>query len=244
MLFPLVIGDPQPPRVRSTPLWRTSLSKGNHMTTTDFASASTAEAQQRARVTKPWPRRRRRGLSLPGTILAVAIAAVAAGGVVAAGVSVQTNVRAQQAQQLLTTIESKIRETYATLPQFDADMTDVALSSMPASAIQTQSGSDVIVTPWGGLITVGGGATAGTGAASGDRFWIAVAGLPAAACERIAQAYLNTNTVVGIEVLGTTTDSYSSMATAANTEAFDTVAEIVAECDGGSDDQVGIVFRS
>lgn len=191
-----------------------------------------------------WPRRRRRGVSLFSTILAVAVGAAVIGGLGATAVGVQTNIRAQNTVQLMNTVEAKIRETYATLPQFDANLTDVALSAMPSNAVQTQSSNDVIVNPWGGLITAGGGATAGTGAASGDRFWVTVAGLPMAACETIAQAYLNNETVVGIEVLGDATDDFSAMTSGTAIEAFDTAAEIVAECDGGSDDRVAVVFRS
>lgn len=191
---------------------------------------------------RPWPRRRRRGLV--NVLLTVAIAAVVISGIVATAVVVNNNVRAQQARLLIGVAENRIRQIYATLPQFDADMSGVVVTGMPSNAIQWQGGTDVIVTPWGGLITAGGGATPGTGVASGNRFWIVVADLPEAACESIAQSFLNNNTVVGIQVLGDPTDTFTAMTTDAAIQAFDTPAEIQAGCDGGTDDRVGIVYRS
>ena len=192
------------------------------------------------------PRRARRGISIFGVILGVAVAAVVSLGLVSAYQGVVTSTRTQAVLNTLTVAEAAIRRAHANLPQYEAQLTAGLLSAVPSSSVQDGHGampgasSDTrrIVTPWGGFIYAGGGGTVdldGTGTATGNRFYITVLGLPEAACETVAKAYLNNPSVVSVAAEGTA-------ATAATT-AQATGAAIDAECDGGDDDKVGIVFR-
>ena len=185
-------------------------------------------------------------MGIIGVVLGLALGAFALLGLVAAFEGAMTNQRSQTVLSTLVTMETSIRRAHANLPQYEAELTAGLLSQMPANAVQDGHGAmpgasaDTrrIVTPWGGFIYAGGGATQdndGTGALSGNRFYITVLNLPEAACEVIAKAYLNNASVVEVAAEGTA-------ATAPTTEQT-TGAAIDAECDGGDDDKVGIVFR-
>jgi len=155
------------------------------------------------RAGQAWPRRRRRGLV--NVILTVAIAAIAIVGILAAYQSVNTSIRTQNVQGTITMIEAELRRTYASQPQYAANLTGGLLSKMPSNVIQGTGADRVIVTPWGGQVFAGGGNTPdddGTGGASNNRFYVTVLGLPEAACEAIAAAFLNRSNVVGLDVEG------------------------------------------
>ncbi len=181
-----------------------------------------------------------------GYLLVVAAGAFALLQAVSGFQSVQMSQRSQTVITTAVAMESAIRRAHANLPQYEAELTAGLLSQVPGSAIQGGHGAmpgastDTrrIVTPWGGFIYAGGGATAdleGTGAASGNRFYITILGLPEAACEVVAKSFLNRSSVVSVAAEGT--------AGTAPTTAQTTGAAIDAECDGGDDDKVGIVFR-
>lgn len=191
--------------------------------------------------------RRRRGLTMWEMMLVVAIIAFVIVGAVGLYLVGSTSIRTQRVQTVLATAEQVIRRSYASQPQYEANMTQVLWSAMPSHSIQGTGTSRDIVTPWGGEIFAGGGNTPdddGTGTASNNRFYVTVLGLPEAACERIAAAYLNRSDVVGIDVEGAAATAFTQVNTAAQIQAFDTVSEIEAECDGGDDDKVAVVFRS
>lgn len=187
------------------------------------------------------PRQHRRGLV--NVILTVAVAGAVIAGLVAAYSQVTTSMRASNTQQLVNTIESTIRNAYNNMPTYEAALTEIAIGSMPTSAIQGTGTNRIIVTPWGGEIIAGGGDTVDTEAASGNRFWVLISDLPEAACETIAQGFLNRSDVVGIAVDGAASGTFSRMIGGTVIGAFDTVTEIEAECDGSDDDRVGVVFR-
>ena len=192
-----------------------------------------------------FPRRKDRGLI--NVLLTVAIVAVALVAIIAIYGQVQTSLRTQRVQSVMTTAEAHLRRAYASQPQFEPNLTPVLWSAMPTNAIQGTGTNRNIVTPWGGEIFAGGGNTPdddGTGTASNDRFYITVLGLPEAACETLAQAYLNRSDVVGLDVEGTAATAFTQVNTAAQIQAFDTVTEIQTECDGGDDDKIAVVFRS
>ena len=184
-----------------------------------------------------------------GYMLGAAVAAVALLGLVTLFQGVMTSQRTQTVMNTLAVMESSIRRAHANLPRYEAELTAGLLSQVPSSSVQDGHGAmpgasaDTrrIVTPWGGFIYAGGGATVdldGTGtpaAGSPNRFYITVLDLPEAACEAIAKGYLNNSSVVSVAAEG-------AAATAATT-AQTTGAAIDAECDGGDDDKVGIVFR-
>lgn len=193
------------------------------------------------------PRRLRRGLTMWEMMLVIAAAAFVIVGVVALFNIGSTSLRIQRVQSVLSTAESTIRRSYASQPQYEANMTQVLWSAMPTTAIQGTGTTRDIVTPWGGEISAGGGDTPdddGTGTASNNRFYITVLGLPEAACERLASAYLNRSDVVGLDVEGAAATAFTQVNTAAQIALFDAVSEIEAECDGGDDDKIAIVFRS
>ena len=153
---------------------------------------------------------------------------------------VMTNQRSQATLNTMSVIETTARRTFANLPNYEAGeaLHDIAISSVPTSAVQ---GTDSIVTPWGGSIVVGPGATpaatltATTPAASPNRFYIIVEELPDSACETVASAYLNRSDVVGIDADGT----WGAVTGAVD----DSVADITADCDDDDDNDIAIVFR-
>ena len=185
-------------------------------------------------------------MGIVGMVFAVAVAAIVALGVVSAFQGVMMSQRTQTVLSTLNVAEAAIRRAHANLPQYEAELTAGLLSQLPSTAVQdghgampgTSADTRRIVTPWGGFVYAGGGATAdndGTGALSGNRFYITVLDLPETACETIARAYLNNAGVVQVAAEGT--------AATAPTTAQANGAAIDAECDGGDDDKVGIVFR-
>ena len=197
-----------------------------------------------SRARRWWPRRKRRGMVT--ALLYAALAAFVLIGVLAINARVQTAMGTSSLQSTLTAAEQSLRRSFANQPQYEANLTAILLSTMPANAIRGTGGTRDIVTPWGGEVFAGGGNTPdddGTGTASNDRFYISVLGLPEAPCENIAKAYLNRENVVGIDVEGAGGTAFTQVNTAAQIALFDSVAEIVAECDGGNDDKIGIVFR-
>ena len=192
------------------------------------------------------PRRSRRGMSIFGVVLGVAIAAAVALGLVSAYQGVLTNTRTQATLNTLLIMDAGIRRSYASLPEFEANLTSGLWSAVPSNAIQLRDGTRTIVTPWGGEIFAGGGDTPknnGAGTASGNRFYITVLNLPEEACETIGSSFLNRSDVVGLDVEGAGATAFTQVKTAAQIQAFDAVSEIDAECDGGDDDKVAIVFR-
>ena len=200
------------------------------------------------RPARPWPRRNRRGVGLFGVILGAAVIAAAILGLIALYQGAVNNTRTQTALNTVLVIDTSIRRTYANLPQFEAGeaLEGTAISAVPSNAVQGTGTNREIVTPWGGRIRVAAGdnpgATIGaaTPAASNNRFYITIAGLPETACEAIAAAFLNRPDVVGLDVENSGT--LTAVSNATQIAAFDTVGEINTECDG-DDNSVGIVFR-
>ena len=201
--------------------------------------------------TKPSiPRKKRRGISIFGVILGVAVAAVVALGLVSAYQGVVTNTRTQAVLTTLSTMETAVRRNYANLPQFGAGLDDGLVGVVPTSAIQGTGSNRIIVTPWGSRIHVGGGETeaqlnASTGSASNNRFYISVLALPEAACEAIASAYLNRADVEAIYVKNDTGGFTSTDKVNANP--VTAAGDIQEDCNGDdnnvNNDQVAIVFR-
>ena len=185
---------------------------------------------------RPLPRRARRGLI--NVLLTVAIVAIVLVGILALYGQINTSVRTQATQSILTIAEAELRRVYASQVEYEANLTPILFSVMPSNAIRGVLAARTIVTPWGGGVFAGGGATVdldGTGTATADRFYITVLGLPEAACEALGQAYLNRSNVFAVHVEG-------AVATAALV-AQTTPTAIQLECNGGDDDKIAIVFR-
>ena len=214
---------------------------------------STGKPQPRspaARRKRPWPRRSRRGMGLPGMVLTLVMAAIILGATFVLFQGTNDNFRVQEAMTRAGLMESDIRRTYANQPQFDAALTNGLLSKMPSSAIQEGnqsvagiSGSEKrrIVTPWGGLMVAGGGDTPrpnGGGTASGNRFFIAILDLPEEACEAIAASFLNSSSVVDVRTKGSSSSAFGGGTVRGS------VAAINTGCSSANDDNaVAIVFR-
>ena len=195
-------------------------------------------ATQAVRRKRPWPRRSRRGMGLPGMVLTLVMAAIILGATFVLFQGTNDNFRVQETVTRLGLAVSDIRRTYANQPQFDAQLTPGLWSKMPSNAIQGTGNSRKIVTPWGGEILAGGGNTPranGNGSASGNRFFVVVLGLPEEACESIAASFLNDSGVVNVRAKSTSGGNFN-----ANT---DTVATINAACDGDDNDAVAVIFR-
>ena len=199
------------------------------------ATTANIEATPRRARRRPMPRRARRGLI--NVLLTVAIVAVVLVGILALYGQINTSVRTQSTQSILTIAEAELRRIYASQPQYAANLTPGLLSVMPTNAIRGLAAARTIVTPWGGGVFAGGAAVVdldGTGTASNDRFYITVLLLPEAACEALAQAYLNRANVVSVNVEGAGTAAITARAD---------VAAILTECDNNDINAVGIVFR-
>ena len=199
------------------------------------ATTANIEAIPRRARRRPMPRRARRGLI--NVLLTVAIVAIVLVGILALYGQINTSVRTQTTQSILTIAEAELRRVYASQAEYDANLTAILFSVMPTNAIRGTLANRDIVTPWGGEVFAGGGGTPdlnGTGTVSPNRFFITVLGLPEAACEALAQAYLNRANVVSVNVEGA--------GTAATTARANTAA-IVGECDGDENDVIAIVFR-
>ena len=184
-------------------------------------------------------------MGIYGVMMGAAIVAVALLGMVSLFQGVMTSQRAQTVLNTMNTIETTTRRTFANLPNFEAGtaLQNIAISAVPTGAVQSNAdGTNVrIVTPWGGNIVVGAGDTpvapvTGTSPAGHpNRFYIVVEGLPDAACETVASAYLNRSDVVGIDADG---------AWGAVTGPGDnSVADIVTYCDDADDNDIAVVFR-
>ena len=198
------------------------------------ADGATDGTPPRTAARRPWPRRNRRGLA--NVLLTVAIVAIVLVFLIGIYVTVNSSIRTQTVQTTLTSFEAEIRRSFANRREYtNEDYHDFLAPRMPANAIRGDAGDEDIITPWGGEITAGGGATPGTSTDSPNRFWIRIQNLPRDACITIAESFLERSTVVSVNVGG---DSTNATFTATNTNTL-----IETNCDGGDDDQVAIVFR-
>ena len=185
-----------------------------------------------AHARRPWPRRSRRGLM--GTMLTVVVIGIALGIALAVFGRIQASINTQTVQTTVTSLESEIRRSFANAREYTNEAYhDLLAVRMPENAVRGAEGSEDIITPWGGEITGGGGATVGTSATSANRFWIYVAGLPRSACITLAESFLDRSTVVEVR----TGDTAAGTTTRANRAAIET------GCNGGDNDGVGVVFR-
>lgn len=198
---------------------------------THETSMRPGKAPQGAAARLPWPRRERRGLIgmmlsvvLVGVILVVALAVFA---------RVNASMNTQTVQTTVSALESEIRRSFANARTYtNEDYHDFLAVRMPENAIRGAEGAEDIITPWGGEVTAGGGTTIGTSAASANRFWIRIAGLPREACITLAESFLDRSTVVEVRI-----------GDAAPGVAHDNRADIETACNGGDNDGVGIVYR-
>ena len=151
-------------------------------------------------------RKKRRGVSIFGVILGVAVTAIVILGLVSAYQTVVTSTRSQTALSTIGTMENTIRRNYANLPQFGGTLEPGLWGAVASTSVQGTGTSREIVTPWGSRIVAGGGDTVGNlhttgGTADNDKFFISVLRpLPEAACEAIATAHLNRSDVIQIYV--------------------------------------------
>ena len=175
----------------------------------------------------PFPRRKRRGMI--NVMLTVAIAAIVVGAMIGIYTTVQSSMRTSSVQTTVTSLESEIRRAFANRREYAAgDYHDFLAPRMPSNAVRGDAGDEIIVTPWGGEIEAGGGATVGTAAASPNRFWIDVQDLPRDACITIAEGLLDRRSIFSVSVDGTATG---------------TNVLIETNCDDADDNDVEIVFR-
>ncbi|MXW34183.1 MAG: hypothetical protein F4151_12270 [Gammaproteobacteria bacterium] len=173
------------------------------------------------------PRRRRRGMV--NVLLTVAIAAIVIGAMVGIFITSGAGLRTSNLQTTITALAAEIERAFANRREYAAgDYHDFLAPRMPSNAQRGAVGSEIIVTPWGGEIEAGGGATVGTAAASPNRFWIDVQDLPRAACITVAEALLEQTNIVSVSVDGT---------------AVTTNALIEDNCDDANDNDVEIVYR-
>ena len=182
-------------------------------------------------------------MGIYGVMMGVAIVAVALLGMVSLFQGVVTSQRTQTVMNTITVMETTIRRSFANRPEFEANgaLQGISISAVPTTAIRGTGAGRVIVTPWGGNITTGAGATIGADATnSRNRFWILVADIPEEACETIGAAHLDRRDVMGVDANG----SYAET-TGTPTGTQDDVGAINTACDsdGDDDDAVGIVFR-
>ena len=153
-----------------------------------------------------YARKSRRGVSIFGVILGVAVTAIVILGLVSAYQTVVTSTRSQTVLSTIGTMENTIRRNYANVPQFGANLQDGLYGAVPTTSIQGTLNSRIIVTPWGGQMIAGGGSNLGDlnspdGRVHNSNFFITVGRpLPESACEAIATAHLNRSDVVVLYV--------------------------------------------
>ena len=181
-------------------------------------------------------------MGLFGMVLSVVVAAIILLGLFQLYGSLTTNARTQEAMSRVGTIESETRRSHMNLPSYQGSLEEGLWSALPSGAIQGTGSSRVIVTPWGGTITVGGGAspgTDGTGTSARNRFWVRIAELPEEACQVIAKAHLNRSGVVSIKPGGGSniTNPNQDNRLADHRDAIDT------GCNAQDNNTVDIVFR-
>lgn len=184
-----------------------------------------------ARPRRRWPRRDRRGLI--GAMLTVVLVGIALGIALAIFGQINASVNTQGVQTTVSALEAEIRRSFANAREYtDEAYEDFLAVRMPENSVRGAEGSEEIITPWGGEITAGGGATIGTSADSPNRFWIRISDLPREACITIAESFLDRSSVVEVR----TGDSAPGTVRA-------TRAAIETGCDGDDDDGVGVVYR-
>lgn len=199
---------------------------------TDLTTSPGIVAGTRKAARRRMPRRSRRGLI--NVLLTVAIVAGVILGIIQIYAQVNGSIRTQTVQSTLTTAESEIRRLYSARPQYDGNITPVIEAAMPDNALAINGAVRTIVTPFGGVITAGGGATVGTTTtASNNRFWLRVNELPESACETVAASYLDRDNVVAVRVAATN---------AVPTDPMADLAEIGTDCTNADVNTVGIVF--
>ena len=194
-------------------------------------------------------RRNRRGVSIFGVILGVAVTAIVILGLVSAYQTVVTSTRSQTALSTIGVMENTIRRNYANLPQFGGVLEPGLWGAVASTSVQGTGATRQIVTPWGGRIVAGGGSLVGNlhttgGAADNNTFFISVLSpLPEAACEAIATAHLNRSDVVRLHIANAnpavaftgTGISLSNFVTAAGT--------IETTCVDNTNNYLSVVYR-
>ena len=176
---------------------------------------------------RPFPRRERRGMI--NVMLTIAIAAIVIGAMIGIYVTSQASLRTQNLVTTVTALKTEIERAFANRREYtDEDYHDFLAPRMPANAQRGAAGAETIVTPWGGAIEAGGGATVGTSAASPNRFWIDIEELPRSACIAFAESFLERTDVEEVSVDGTATG---------------TLTLIETNCDDADENDVEIVFR-
>ncbi|MYE10490.1 MAG: hypothetical protein F4X99_02275 [Gammaproteobacteria bacterium] len=204
-------------RTLSRPRRRTDMRQEaghGHAAGMTVASVASTEAPATGR---RFPRRKRRGLV--NVMLTVAIAGFVIIAMLAIFATVRDGLRASETRTTLTQLEQSIRTLFSNSPQYEnEDYHTLLWSQMPGNAQRDQGGRS-LVTAWGRPITAGGGATPGTTANSGNRFWIQANNLPESACINIAKGYLGRNDVFQVHVDGANSTTVGAIATNCEDEA-------------------------
>ena len=203
-------------------------------------------------------RRNRRGVSIFGVILGVAVTAIVILGLVSAYQTVVTSTRSQTTLSTIGTMENTIRRNYANLPQFGGALEAGLYGAVPSTSVQGTGTNRRIVTPWGSQIIAGGGNGVATlnspgGAASNDNFFITVGRpLPEAACEAIATAHLNRSDVAQLYIENDDTAATGTAIVPAFANPGDLIAltpvvtaagSIETACEGNTNNYLSIIYR-
>ena len=172
-------------------------------TTSDAAAAFDQCAQKKRRTgRKPWPRRARRGVSIFGVVLGVAVAAIVATGLVAAYNGVTNNVRAGAVQNSYVSAVANVRRTFASATTFagGADSINAIVYSSAPSNFQNTSGSTratgITFPYWGGTSQLIASTT--TAEHTADRFTLHLVNIPPAVCEAVGATFVGDNSVAHI----------------------------------------------
>ncbi|MCY4288593.1 MAG: type 4 pilus major pilin [Aestuariivita sp.] len=166
----------------------------------DDAIAAALGARAAPADSRSFPCRRRRGISIFGVILGVAVAAAASIGLVNAYQGVMNNVRGDAVASLVLQSSTSIRRAFANSSTFvgGGDSIEAIIYSSAPENLQNAAGSAAtagISFPWWAGATLGDGTP--LNAAS---FTLALANVPPAVCENVAARYINTPDVQGVYI--------------------------------------------
>ncbi len=154
-----------------------------------------------------FPRRSRRGVSIWGVVLGVAVVAFFALQIVGSFQGVMDNSRGQQVNTSVLQASTGIRRVYANASSFPttaAQMNPIIYSNAPANLQNTSGSSSTagIAFPWwGGSATLT--ATAGTA----DTFTLSVSNLPSSICETVAAAHIGLADIARVDIRGSGSNS-------------------------------------
>ncbi len=176
-----------------------------------------------------------RGIVAAGVFLAVTVpVGLWIGNVLTDALDRVERAKVLSVERLVGTVEYVMRREFGNGRTFDglyfrALLPSQVIAHWPGVPYANASGN--LLTPWRGEVTAGLGSTVGIGTDVPERFWVRVDALPRAVCLSLAKSFLEWPTAPQV-LIGDATPGAVAQDRAA----------VVAGCDGGGNDGIGLVF--